>query len=279
MFVVFYLRNEGSEKALNIEDYSSCANFRFRSLYLKYFSDLNGHKQVLDYDGPISNFQKNKDVSFLDREYNEWLSFLENKQNGNELINYISQENNHQLKKIKEYCEKASIGSNYQKYLEKSIVLHGKYIYLRVKEFYQELGEKEQIVEINGKLILIDPFPYVHTLFRHYASSIKEHQQDKTYHFDKNLSFKSIPMTLFEIIECYKTLPEKSSFNQKNIYVKIESTFYVIWLRPFTRHLKAGIKVDYLRVQTFYPISEINELNKINSLTEINSNCGFIFLM
>jgi hypothetical protein len=91
-------------------------------------------------------------------------------------------------------------------------------------------------------------------MFRHYAALIKEHQQGKSYHFDKNIGFKTIPDFLVTIIECYKLNENRLNFNNRNIFLKINDKLYAIWLRPFKISFPGNIHKEYLRVQTFYPI-------------------------
>lgn len=273
------LRNENGEKDMDISEYKSCKNYLFKSTYLKYFQDLNGHKKKLDYDGEISLEQKKKDVAFLEKEYIEWEIFLRDKTNGNDLINYISQETNYQIKELKKYCNKLWIGNFYHDYLKKSLILHGKFIYLLVKEFYQEIGVDKQIIEINNKKILIDSFTYVHTMFRHYASSIKDHQQDKTYHFNENIGHKTIPNTIYEILSLYKSIPESIEFDNKNINFSIDGKPYSIWLRPYTIYAKGNIKENYSRVQTFYPINHKKELEKLKEFKIVKTTSNLEFFI
>ncbi|AZJ36777.1 hypothetical protein [Tenacibaculum singaporense] len=277
--IIENLRNYQGEKELNIQDYNSCKNYLFRNKYLLYFSDLNGHKKVYDFDGEIPVEKKRVDVSFLQKEYDDWNSFISNKLNGSELINYVSQETKNQIKKLDKYCEKLSIGTNRKKYLKKSLTLHGKYIYLLVKEFYQELGKDEEIIELNGEKILIDGFTYVHTMFRHYSEQIKEHQTEKSYHFDKNIGFKSIPDFLLKAIKCYQKTPESNTFNNKCLNIIFNDRIYAIWFRPYTKYLKGNKRINYYRVQTFYPVENKNDLDKLNSYKQINTDCGFSYLI
>ena len=277
--IVEGLRNSKGEKHLNIHDYGSCKNYLFRNRYLLYFNDLNGHKKVFNFNGEIPIDRKRIDVTFLQKEYDNWSSFISNKLNGSELINYVSQETKHQIKELDKYCKRLQIGSNRKEYLKKSLILHGKYIYLLVKEFYQELGREEEIIELNGEKILIDGFTYVHTMFRHFSKQIKEHQVDKSYHFDENIGFKSIPDFLLKAIECYKKTSESNTFNNRNLNIIFNRKTYAIWFRPFTKYLKANKRIDYYRVQTFYPIENQADLEKLNDYERINTDCGFNYLI
>lgn len=62
--IIEQLRIEKGDRAFKIEDYGRCENYRFRSRYLRYVNDLNGHKDVMDYDGPIPTEQKRKDCRY-----------------------------------------------------------------------------------------------------------------------------------------------------------------------------------------------------------------------
>lgn len=272
-------RNALGEKELNIYEYTSCKNYLFRNRYLLYFNDLNGYKKVLDYKGEIPLDRKRIDVAILQTEFQNWDSYISNKLNGSELINYVAQETKNQLRELEKYCAQLQIGANRKNYLKKSLVLHGKYIYLLVKEFYQELGKNEEVIDVNGQKVLINGFTYVHTMFRHFSEQIKEHQTDKSYHFDENIGFKAIPDFLVKAIECYKKTSESKHFNNRNLYFIFNEKIYAIWFRPYTKYLKGNKIIDYLRVQTFYPIENQTDLDKIHNYKEIITNCGFIYLV
>ena len=162
--------------------------------------------------------------------------------------------------------------------MKKSITLHSKFIYLTIKETYEELASEEYIVEIDSKNLLIDSYSFVHILFRHYSQMIKEHQQDKTYHFNKIIDYKNIPVILKNIIECYKVTIPKNTFNGQKIYLLINNETYAIWFRKIPKHLKGNIQVEYFRVQTFYPVTDIKELLSIRFLKVLKSQCNYDFL-
>lgn len=276
--IVKMLRNEKNELAINIDDYKACKDFTFRYRYLLYRDDLNGYKPIFDYYGEIPKVQKEKDVEYLNLEYKNWQIQIQGKAAGNDLLAHISKETNEQLKMLKKYCDKRFVGSNYRNYLEKSLTLHGKYIFLLVKEFFQELKSNEIIITINGYDILIDSFTYVHILFRHYSSKIKEHQ-NKSYHFDENIGYKIIPSVLQDILECYESESISSEFNGYSLYLRINQKPYAIYFKSTTKYLKGNIKKEYKRVQTFFPIEEIGELSKITNLKIYRSKCEFEFLI
>ena len=270
------LRNEKNELAFNIDDYKACKDFTFRNRYLLYRDDLNGHKPILDYYGEIPKVLKQKDVEYLNLEYKNWQTQIKGKATGNDLIAHVSKETNEQLKIQKKYCDRRLIGSNLKNYLDKSLILHGKYIFLLVKEFFQELKSNQIIITINEHDILIDSFTYVHIMFRHYAAKIKEHQ-NKSYHFDKNIGFKIIPSVLQNILECYKLESISSEFNGYSLYLRINQKPYAIYFKRTTKYLKGNIKKEYKRLQTFFPIEKDSELSKIVTLEVYKAKCGIEF--
>jgi hypothetical protein len=273
--IIEQLRNKDGKRAHKIEDFEGCKNYHFRSRYLRYVNDLNGHKQIMDYYGPIPQVIKAKDVAFLQKTYEEWEIHLEGKLNGFRLINYVAQELKHQLKELDRFSIRLQIGSRYKEYLRKTLFLHAKYIYLLVKEFYEELGQDEEHIEIQGNAILVDGFTYVHTMFRHYASHIKQHQMNKSYHFDQNIGFKEVPNFLLKALQHFKTLA--LPFDGRRIYFNFNGTPYAIWFRPFKKSLPGGIQKEYLRVQTFYPIESPTEHSKLSAMVLKPSDEDFAF--
>lgn len=262
--IIEQLRDKDGKRAQKIEDFEGCKNYHFRSRYLLYVNDLNGHKKVMDYYGPIPEKIKVKDTAFLQKTYEEWETQLEGKLNGFGLINYVAQELKHQLKELNRFAIRLQIGSRYKEYLRKTLFLHAKYIYLLVKEFYEELGQNEEHIEIRGNGILVDGFTYVHTMFRHYASHIKQHQMNKSYHFDQNIGFKEVPNFLYKTLESYKALA--LPFDGRHIYFNFNGTSYAIWFRPFKKSLPGNVQKEYLRVQTFYPIENPMEISKLSKM-------------
>lgn len=276
--IIKLLRKDGTnELAFDISQVEKCKNYRFKNAYLLYFSDLNGHKQVIDPSGIISQKQKTLDVTYLENEYQTWKQLLIGRIQENNLIGYVARETEHQIKELHEYCSQSMLGSNYIKYLEKSLTLHGKYIYLTVKESFEEIGDTEINFNDGNNNFIIDSYSYVHTLFRHFAKSIKQHQIDKSYHFDQNIKFDNIPNFILELLKCYSTSNFSKSFNKQNIYFKFKGSYYAIWFRKLKKSLKGGVFIEFLRVQTLYPVENIEELEKIKKLKSEITNCDYKF--
>ena len=88
-----------------------------------------------------------------------------------------------------------------------------------------------------------------------------------------------IPDFLLKAIECYKKTSESNTFNNRNLNIIFNRKTYAIWFRPFTKYLKGNKRIDYYRVQTFYPIENQTDLEKLNDYERINTDCGFNYLI
>ena len=276
--IISHLRHPFTNKlAYDISKIEACKNYFFKKTYIRYSSDLNGHKIIRDAFNEIPVYRKKLEVAFLENEYKNWEGYLNTKLTENKLIGYVAKETKLQLQKNKKYCEDKAIGIHDLNYLKKSLVLHSKYIYLIVKEAFQEYDKEELIYPLRSNNILIDSYSYVHILFRHYSKSIKKHQFDKSYHFDENIIFNDIPNLIIELLQHFSKSKSCLVFNNQNIFLRFRENDYAIWFKKIKKNLKGSISIEYLRVQTFYPIERKEELDKLKGmkLEIVNDNYGF----
>lgn len=273
------LHSDEKQYHFNTFDYEGCKNYNFRSKYLTYFRDLNCYQRNFDFKGEISQEQKESDRHFLESEYQKWHQLIDQDRQNDELLDYVSKETKHHIKLIRRKSKEALVGSIRRDYLIKSIVLHGKFIYLLVKEFLQELGAQEIIFDFYGNKILVDGYCYVHILFRHYSELIKEHQLDKTYHYNHNIDYKTMPSFLVDVIQLYQKTFESEVFNGKSIDFIFDGNTYSIWFRPFTIHRPGKVIEKYLRLQTFYPVGLNNDIARVGKLSPKETDEGITFLV
>jgi hypothetical protein len=269
---------DNSEGAINPFDYEECENYWFRYRYLIYYGDLEGYGKIYDRDGEVGVEQKRKDIAFLEGEFQIWNNIIStNPPVG--LIDYVARETKHQIKVIEKYCKNALIGYFRELYLIKSIVLHGRSVFFLVKEFYEELGTNDEKINLFNQIVLIDAYCFVHILFRHYSALIKEHQMTKTYHYDENIDFRTIPSFLKFVIEIFGRTISAISFNQRTITFVYNGKPYAIWFRPFKISYAGNNVVNYLRLQTFYPIELASDLWKISKMNKIKVDESLSFLI
>jgi hypothetical protein len=268
---------ETNEATLDPFDFEKCKEAFFSVRYLIYHNDINGYRKHTDWNGVIPPDIQRRDIEFLEQQYQEWVPVIKRENHSDAILKHLASETRHQLKKIEAYSNQVGYGEHRREYLRKSITLHGKYIYLLTKEYYEELGDFEQILSISGKKIVIDSFAYIHSFFGHFAAHIKVHQQDKSYFSDERIDFKNFPQIIFEIISIYFDSFGDASFNGRSIFFRLRGTIYAIWLRPMQRSLRGSIVEDVLRLQTFYPATQARDLGIVGSLSErvISSELSF----
>jgi hypothetical protein len=134
---------------------------------------------------------------------------------------------------------------------------------------------KEFVIQLNGYDIEINEYSIVHILNRHY-SEITKPNSSKSFHiedFKPKYLNKQIG-TIFQEINnsgFYKNISiNKLSFNYKNID-------YTIYINQKTKQIKGQGNVSYLRLDTFYPITDQKELKELTNkydLMKVNEELG-----
>lgn len=248
-------------------DYDACISFWFKDRYMNYFEDIEGIGEVEDHTGFLSPEQKSKDVAFLEKCHQEWVEITRSNRHKNSLLNHLVSETNYQLTQIQRHCKKNALDNNRESELKKAILLHSRYIFIIVSEYFEDFPKQEQAIEIFGKKIVIDSFAHIHILFRHYAKALKEHQMDKSYHFDLSIDYKEIPTLIFSVLSMYKQL---GFMVERNLDFELRGQQYSIWLRPMKRSVKGIGEEAFLRVQTFYPVDMEPDLTRIGQKRKIS---------
>ena len=278
-FTLDIISANNSELEIQPLDFKGCENYWFKQRYLLHFRDLNCLGRVYDAKGEIDLDQKIKDKGLLEQEYQKWKQKIYSKSNGEKLFEYLSLETLHHINKLDKYCDTASIGHLRKEYLTKSLVLHGKYIYLLVKEYFQELGSDEEKIDVFTNTVLIDSYCYVHILFRHFAALIKEHQISKSYHYDENIDYRSIPDFLKGIVLQFSEVVPPTKFDKRSINFVFNKKTYTIWFRPFTVHRPGKIVESSLRLQSFYPVELAGDVIRTAALSKVFVSEKLTFLI
>jgi hypothetical protein len=280
-FVGSYLnvaRNEDNIR-LSLHDFPACQNFLFKRNYLIYQGNFDGTLPAKTPLGVIAESEVLKDVALLEKFYQEWLLIIKKENHSERLLQYVGQETRNQLKANMLFASKANYSSDFLADTEKSVILHSKYFFYKVKKYFQEIGRDELVVDYCGHKIVIDGFAHFHILFRHYAKDIKPYQTDASYHQDQSIDPDILPTELGIIIDDYFDTVRCQDFNLKRLYVEINNVLYLIWFRPITQY-KAGKSIEsVLRLQTFYPVVAQNDLDFVSKLTPMESKEGRKFFI
>ncbi len=247
---------------LNPHDYPLCEDALFRLRYMLYFNNINGWYKAFDWYGEIPPEKKAKDVALINRHYESWKHTIQITNHPEDLLQNISKETRHHFKEIHRYCKRQFIWGNRRDYLEKSIILHSKYIYYLTLEYYNE-NDLIEITIVEDETIKIDSFCFTHILFRHYSKIIKEYQVGKSYH-EFGIDYKNIPKELLRIIQAYNAL-DNTNFDGQKIYFSLKGNLYAIWFRGIKRDVRGGETIKELRVQTLYPVEDTKEFERVSN--------------
>jgi hypothetical protein len=263
------------ELVYNINSIPACDNYRFRKTYIMYAHDLDGKGLIRDYYGRVANSVVKEDVEYLTKSAKDWERQMSVKnKNERAMWNYMIEETGHQLHILDNFIKSALPSKDEIAYQRKSIFLHSRFIYLQVYEFFQDQGYNERLQVIYDLKILVDPFCFIHTLFRHFASGVKGYQIGQSYHFDATVLYKELPNFLSRFLRIYgKNIP-KRQFNSWTVDFIYRGKHYTIYLRPFNFK---GSKT--LRIQTFFPLEEKRHLMRVQSRKKVKINRKLTFLV
>lgn len=263
------LRNEHGANAFYVEDYEQLDVANFLRTHANYFNNLNGHYPEYDYYGRIPPQQVVKDLRLINRHCNGWLKELANPNQREELLLMALSETRNQLKALAKYQTTALIGSRLAEYQKKATVLFGKKAYHLLQEYYEFKDENFIEFEVSGLMIRVDAFGYYHTLTRHFSSLTREHLADKDFHID-NLCHRYMPDNIESILREYDKKENQHLFDNNHLMFSIGGKPYSLWFKRMARPKKGGGETEYYRFQTFYPVSDPEELKKFNSIKRLD---------
>lgn len=272
------IRDEKGKIAFNASNFTQCADFLFWEKYLLYWADHEGLRPVLQRPNlPIPREQKIKDVKFLNDHYESWQKIIYADRYSTTFLQTVANETKRLVKEVINYSKQLGESENRLKYIEKALILHSKYVYFQVREYYEEINAEEESINFCKDKLVIDHFAYVHILFGHFAEQIKFGRPGKSYHRDGGIDFRYIPKIILDLIEKYSKNGLCQYFNGQHIFLKLERQFYAIWFRKITRSVKGTEPETILRVQTFYPVEQADDLSKIQKLERRRINPSLDF--
>jgi hypothetical protein len=252
---------------VDLHEIPFCENYSFTGCYLTYENNLDGLLLARNAFGPIARDIAAKDAAFLEAQYQGWLRVINTTNHPEQLLQHVAAESRRHLKNGANYAKNSLMGGRMRNNFLKAIALHSRYLYLKVREFYQELGAPEQVLHKCGHEIIIDSFAYFHVLFRHFAPRATRYQNDASYITDQTIIPENLPNQLLGfLVEYFNNIP-CAQFNKHRTYIRYNRIVYAIWFKDVQRHIKGAVQ-PVLRVQTFYPVTLPAELKYVTSLTE-----------
>lgn len=260
-----------------IEDYSCCSNYKFVSLYLDYYRDLSGHSNyekirgVGVYNPGINEIKK--DVAYLNNVKNHWASIVSITNHSNELLKHISKEAREDLKSVERNKGKLLFKREKDKYAidKMKVLLQSKFIYCLALKIFEMHSSDDFILNLNGHDIEFNEYSITHILSRHFAE-ITRPNPNRSFH-NENFIPRQLNIQLKSILEAINNSGVYANQPIQKIAFKFQNKDYLIWTNEQTKQVAGIGNINYIRLETFYPIEnrvDIQDLNTNYTLVQIN---------
>ena len=244
-----------------IEDYSCCDNPKFKFLYLVYFHDLTGGtayfkpKQTQLYK--VDSSEAQHDLEYLYCKADEWETIIQKNNHSEQLTQQISAETRTELKNLDNQPEFVNIqfakGSFRYLFKKRSILLQSKYIYCIALEFNE--------------------YSLIHILNRHYSEMTKQYSSNKSFH-NEDFIPRILSVQIRDILRDIDNSKVLASKSINKIAFQFHNVDYLLWTSEEIKSVKGKGNLKYRRLNTFYPVSDKNELEKLKTeciLTNISN--------
>jgi hypothetical protein len=249
--------------------YSSLDIFKFWQIYMRYAKDLDGTGTIKSPRGPESVRQKQIDVAYLNAELSDWKPLIEKTNHKHTVMQFLSKQARDEYKESMEWSAKLQEDNARRQYVEKSVLLFSKFVFIKVEEYYQEYDVRKDITTFCGRETVVDGFTYTHILMRHFSPYAKFGRPGLTFHHDPEIDVANLPRSIFYFLSQYDRYVGATCFNEENIFFRFNGRNYVIWFKKLERKIKGGNLINYLRVQTFYPAELQNDVQAMCALNMI----------
>jgi hypothetical protein len=260
----------GSIVRVDLASVPGAQHYIFLTLFLAYYGDLDGQAGVIKFNRDrnfrlvptrvVSIEEKKEDVIRLREYYTAWAKNFATNKHRDQLLNIVIDEIRKDLVIIDSEFGEGDIDAATHEYKTRGTILLSKYLYLRVKRIFEDLGGVDVTINFNGTSIVITPWSMIHILNRHYAKAGKHYDSEKSFHGDGSLRFFEDPEELKKILELLGNSEDTKLADPQYIPFKLNGVIYAV----HTKKLK-GTKTPLNRLQTFYPVEDPTERNKIVS--------------
>jgi hypothetical protein len=257
--------------------YNQLPGYHFWQLHLKYAMDINGEGGIRTPYGYLSQDQKMLDAGFWDGIYQDWRPFVYKLKHKYTELQFLTSEARKDMKATLDFNQRIGAGSRRMIVIEKTLILHSKFVFSKIEEYYQEYQLKKDTIMLCGKEIVVDSYTYAHAGIRHMAPWTKFGRTDKTFH-GAEIDINNLPRVIIDFMEDYERYMGCGSFDERRIYFRYKNRNNVIKLEELSRPVKGGTLLYYLRVQSFYPAELREDAERVNNLTltMVSDDLGFL---
>lgn len=256
--LVLSLHNDGQ-----LEDYTCCDNRKFKFLYLVHYHDLSGTSPVykpnklLLKETEISNEEKQEDLEYLYAKSDEWKEVINKLNHSDLLLQEVSKETRTELSNNLSQQSAFTV-----KEIEQQILLKSKYLYCIALKFFEKISREDLILEFNGQKIEINEYSIIHILNRHFAAKTIYYDTKKSFH-NEDFEPEILNKQLREILHQIDISKTYEGLSLDKIAFQFKETDYQIWTGIKKKHAQ-GKEMEFRRLNTFYPIIDVNEKGKLN---------------
>jgi len=151
------------------------------------------------------------------------------------------------------------------------VLLQSKFIYCLALKIYELHSSDDFKLNLNGQEIEINEYSIIHILSRHFGEVTKP-TTNKSFH-NEDFIPRQLNIQLKSIIETINNSGVYAGQPIEKIAFKYQNKDYLIWTNEQTKQITDIGNVNYIRLETFYPIEsrvDIQDINTNYTLTEIN---------
>lgn len=268
------------------EDYPQCQDFLYKLTYHTYAFDISGgntyykiskekvREKVRSYvPGTIEDISEvlcivphgeaNDDLEKLYKVANDWDMIVGKLNHADSLLQTISIETREQLKELDAaVLNETTKGTTHYKRKRQHLLLQSKYAYLVTKEVLETMLPTDMILEINGQQIEFNEFSIFHILSRHYAPGTKPYNTGKSF-INPDFVPRQLHLQLSEIFSKIEASGAYVNNSLQKISFRYKGISYRVWTKTATKQVPGTGNVQYMRVQSFYPIEEAADLSDL----------------
>lgn len=251
------------------EDYECCDNPKFKWIYLIYCDDVTGSSKYYDIKGKnvyrVQPPQLQDDLAYLYTKADEWEQIVLKENHSDQLLQQCCKETRLDLRSLDDEKNNAPflMGSFLYQSKRRGIILRSKYLYLKALEIFEAIPTSELILRLNKEEIEINEYSIIHIASRHFAALSQQYESGKSYH-DKIFLPWLLPSQLRNIFLLIDQCGFYKNGSIEKIAIEYDGHPYMIWTGIKTKYVKDIGKVNYRRLETFYPLTDTNELIKLH---------------
>jgi len=198
---------------------------------------------------------------------NDWKQVVKKTNHSGRLLQFVSKETREEIKRLKQSFSILLIGYSTYEHIkrEQRIYMFSKFLYLLCKSILVNYPFPGYKFIFQSKDIYFDEFSFAHILFRHYGQIMKQYETGKSYFDDFFFDYRKLPEKIEEILINIERSGLFTENDFENIIFRFNGKVYSIYIQKETRQEKGKGNVEYLRINTIFPVLEAEKIAELNA--------------